>query len=134
MRLEDKASEIELIAKAFQTISKEISYEGLVKVLLNGALGYCGAARGAVPLSEKGKLLDKADADMGVGIAPTSRVRIFDALYTTKGDGLGIGLSICRKIVAVHGGRLWVEENTTHGATFTFTLPLRQSVQMSGSH
>jgi len=70
-------------------------------------------------------------ADTGVGIAPASRERIFDALYTTKGDGLGIGLSICRKIVAVHGGRLWVEENTTHGATFTFTLPLRQSVQMS---
>jgi C4-dicarboxylate-specific signal transduction histidine kinase len=72
-------------------------------------------------------------ADTGVGIAPASRERIFDALYTTKGDGLGIGLSICRKIVAVHGGRLWVEENTTHGATFTFTLPLRQSVQMSGN-
>ncbi|WMT77026.1 ATP-binding protein [Bradyrhizobium sp. Ash2021] len=72
MRLENKASEIELIAKAFQAISRE------------------------------------------------------------KGDGLG--LSICRKIVAVHGGRLWMEENTTHGATFTFTLPLRQSVQMSRSH
>jgi signal transduction histidine kinase len=73
-------------------------------------------------------------ADTGVGIAPTSRERIFDALYTTKDDGLGIGLSICRKIVAGHGGRLWVEENTTHGATFTFTLPLRQSTQMSGRH
>jgi len=72
--------------------------------------------------------------DTGVGIAPASRERIFDALYTTKGDGLGIGLSICRKIIAVHGGRLWVEENTMQGATFTFTLPLRQSVQMPESH
>jgi C4-dicarboxylate-specific signal transduction histidine kinase len=73
-------------------------------------------------------------ADTGVGIASTSRERLFDALYTTKGDGLGLGLSMCRKIVAVHGGRLWLEENTTHGAIFTFTLPLRQSMPMSGSN
>ena len=131
MRLENEASEIELIAKAFQAISREISYEGLARALLTAALGYCGAARGAVLLKEKGGLLDKADADTGVGIAPTSRERIFDVLYTTKGDGLG--LSICRKIVSVRGGRLWVEENTTHAATFTFTLPLRPSAQTSGS-
>ncbi len=74
-----------------------------------------------------------AIADTGVGIASASRERLFDALYTTKVDGLGLGLSICRKIVAVHGGRLWVDENTAHGATFTFTLPLRQSVPMSGA-
>lgn len=65
-------------------------------------------------------------ADTGVGIAPASRDRLFDSLYTTKPDGLGLGLSICRKITAVHGGRLWVEENTPNGATFTFTLPVRQ--------
>jgi C4-dicarboxylate-specific signal transduction histidine kinase len=73
-----------------------------------------------------------AIADTGVGIASASRERLFDALYTTKGDGLGLGLSICRKIITVHGGRLWVTENTTHGATFTFTLPLRQSIRMPG--
>jgi signal transduction histidine kinase len=72
--------------------------------------------------------------DTGVGIASSSRERIFDALYTTKGDGLGLGLSICRKIIAVHGGRLWVEENTTHGATFVFILPLRRSGSRSGSN
>ncbi|GLR90872.1 ATP-binding protein [Bradyrhizobium iriomotense] len=70
-------------------------------------------------------------ADTGIGIASTNRERLFDALYTTKGDGLGLGLSICRKIIAVHGGRLWVEENTAHGATFTFTLPLRPSATVS---
>jgi signal transduction histidine kinase len=69
--------------------------------------------------------------DTGVGIDPASRERLFDALYTTKCEGLGLGLSICRKIVNAHGGRLWVEKNTTHGATFAFTLPLRQSVQLS---
>jgi signal transduction histidine kinase len=73
-----------------------------------------------------------AIADTGVGIDPANSERLFDALYTTKGEGLGLGLSICRKIIAVHGGRLWLEETTTHGATFTFTLPLRQSVRTSG--
>jgi signal transduction histidine kinase len=75
-----------------------------------------------------------AIADTGVGVDSASKERLFDALYTTKGDGLGLGLSICRKIIAVHGGRLWVEENTSLGATFTFTLPLCQSVRMSGSN
>jgi signal transduction histidine kinase len=73
-----------------------------------------------------------AIADTGVGIDRANSERLFDALYTTKGEGLGLGLSICRKIIAVHGGRLWLEETTTHGATFTFTLPLRQSVRTSG--
>jgi signal transduction histidine kinase len=73
-------------------------------------------------------------ADTGVGIDSTSVERLFDALYTTKGDGLGLGLSICRKIIAVHGGRLWVEENKPHGATFTFTLPLSQSTTASASN
>jgi signal transduction histidine kinase len=75
-----------------------------------------------------------AIADTGVGIDARSRERLFDALYTTKGEGLGLGLSICRKIITVHGGRLWVEKNTTHGSTFTFALPLRQSTQMSRSN
>ena len=62
MRLENETSELELIAQAFRAISKEISYEGLAKALLKAALGYSGAARGAVLLSEGGELLAKADA------------------------------------------------------------------------
>jgi signal transduction histidine kinase len=74
-------------------------------------------------------------ADTGIGINPVDRERLFDAFFTTKGDGLGLGLglSICRKIVTVHGGRLWVEENITHGTTFIFVLPLRRSILQSGS-
>jgi C4-dicarboxylate-specific signal transduction histidine kinase len=64
--------------------------------------------------------------DTGTGVDPANRERLFDALYTTKGSGLGLGLSICRKIVAAHGGRLWIEESTMDGAAFTFVLPLRQ--------
>jgi signal transduction histidine kinase len=72
--------------------------------------------------------------DTGTGVDPANRERLFDALYTTKGSGLGLGLSICRKIVAAHGGRLWIEESTVYGTAFTFVLPLRQSIRMSGSN
>ena len=73
-------------------------------------------------------------ADTGVGIDSANRERLFDALYTTKGEGLGLGLSICRKIVSAHGGRLWAEKKDTPGATFTFALPLRRSVQLPRSN
>jgi signal transduction histidine kinase len=66
-------------------------------------------------------------ADTGVGIHPSARERLFDALYTTKDGGLGIGLSICRKIIDAHGGRLWAEQNAKLGATFSFVIPIRQS-------
>jgi len=69
-------------------------------------------------------------SDTGIGINSADRDRLFDAFYTTKGSGLGLGLSICRKIVTVHGGRLWVE-GTAHGTTFAFVLPFRQSVRLS---
>jgi signal transduction histidine kinase len=61
--------------------------------------------------------------DSGPGIDPERREQIFDAFYTTKSTGLGMGLSICRCIIGAHGGRLWVDENQPRGAVFQFTLP-----------
>jgi len=62
--------------------------------------------------------------DSGPGIDPANLERIFDALYTTKPDGLGIGLSICRTIVEAHGGKLSATTAVPHGAIFQFTLPV----------
>ena len=49
--------------------------------------------------------------------------RVFEAFYTTKSSGVGMGLSICRSIIDAHGGRLWAEANEPRGAVFQFTLP-----------
>jgi C4-dicarboxylate-specific signal transduction histidine kinase len=62
--------------------------------------------------------------DSGPGLAPASLERVFDAFYTTKSDGMGMGLSICRSIVDAHGGRIWASQEAGQGATFQFTLPL----------
>jgi len=61
--------------------------------------------------------------DSGPGLAPEALERLFDAFYTTKPGGLGLGLSICRSIIEAHGGRLWANANVPHGAIFEFTVP-----------
>ncbi|MEH2482364.1 PAS domain S-box-containing protein [Nitrobacteraceae bacterium AZCC 2146] len=61
--------------------------------------------------------------DSGPGFAPADLNRVFEAFYTTKPDGLGFGLSICRSIIDAHNGRLWASANLPRGASFQFALP-----------
>jgi PAS domain S-box-containing protein len=61
--------------------------------------------------------------DAGVGVDPLGVNKLLDAFYTTKSDGMGIGLSISRSIIERHGGRLWAEPNDGPGATFSFSIP-----------
>jgi len=61
--------------------------------------------------------------DTGPGIDPMQLERIFEAFYTTKSSGVGMGLAICRSIIVAHGGRLWAEANEPRGAVLQFTLP-----------
>ncbi len=61
--------------------------------------------------------------DTGPGIASEDCERIFESFYTTKADGMGIGLSICRSIIEANGGRLWAGPHQPRGAIFRFTLP-----------
>jgi signal transduction histidine kinase len=61
-------------------------------------------------------------ADTGTGVRTQHVDRIFNPLFTTKPDGMGMGLSICKAIIEAHDGRLWVSPNTPHGTVFQFTL------------
>jgi C4-dicarboxylate-specific signal transduction histidine kinase len=65
--------------------------------------------------------------DSGPGPDPKSLDRLFEAFYTTKTHGLGLGLAISRRIIEAHGGRLWATANTPRGAVFQFTLPVGDS-------
>jgi signal transduction histidine kinase len=64
------------------------------------------------------------DSGSGLGLAPDSRARVFEAFYTTRQSGLGMGLSISKSIVEAHGGRISAMPNSPHGAIFQFWLPL----------
>ena len=73
---------------------------------------------------ENGELL-VAVSDSGIGLPKADPERIFEAFFTTKPDGTGMGLSISRRIIESHGGRLWASANAGRGATFQFTLPMK---------
>jgi PAS domain S-box-containing protein len=71
--------------------------------------------------------------DSGPGIDPENLDRVFDAFYTTKSSGVGMGLSICRSIIEAHGGRLWADANEPRGVVFRFALPSAENKLMNGS-
>jgi PAS domain S-box-containing protein len=85
--------------------------EGPRELLIRTVKGEAGDVRVAV-------------RDWGPGVAPAELERLFQAFYTTKPSGLGLGLSICRSIVEAHRGRLWASASAPRGATFQFTLPI----------
>jgi signal transduction histidine kinase len=71
---------------------------------------------------EEGYLLVQV-RDGGTGIDPAHMRQLFKSFFTTKANGMGMGLSICRSIIEAHGGRIWASANTGPGATFHITLP-----------
>jgi len=82
---------------------------------------------------DEGERVRLSVQDVGVGFDPQSVDRLFDAFYTTKGDGMGIGLSVSRSIIESHHGRLWAALNDGPGATFSFSIP-RVSGPETASH
>jgi signal transduction histidine kinase len=77
-----------------------------------------------IATSLNGEKVEISVEDAGEGIAAENIERVFDAFFTSKPNGVGIGLAISRSIVEDHGGRLWVSSNPDRGVTFRFTLPL----------
>jgi PAS domain S-box-containing protein len=99
----------------------------LLNLILNAAEAMGSVEEGARELlisteqDQTGALV--AVRDSGPGIDTEHLDRVFDAFYTTKSGGTGMGLSICRSIIHAHGGKLWAEANEPRGAVFQFTLP-----------
>ena len=79
--------------------------------------------RARAELDSEGSAVRIAVVDHGVGFSVGEAERLFQAFYTTKAHGMGLGLAICRSIVESHGGRLWAERNHGPGATLSFRLP-----------
>jgi signal transduction histidine kinase len=78
--------------------------------------------RASVELCPDGMLLTRV-ADTGTGIGEAYTDRVFDHLFTTKAEGVGLGLPICKSIVEAHGGRISMKANAPFGTVFSFTLP-----------
>jgi PAS domain S-box-containing protein len=78
-----------------------------------------------------GKNIQLTVRDTGIGFAPDAAHRLFESFYTTKGDGMGIGLSISRSIIEAHGGRLWASANDGPGSSFAFSIPHDYSTELT---
>ncbi|MDY0356210.1 MAG: PAS domain S-box protein [Sedimentisphaerales bacterium] len=105
---------------------------GIQQVTLNLVRNALDAMNGATSVrsltlatrpADGGDGIEIAVADTGRGLPSQLTERVFDSFFTTKNEGLGIGLSLSRRIVEAHGGRLWAEANEDSGAVFRFTLP-----------
>jgi two-component system, LuxR family, sensor kinase FixL len=73
-----------------------------------------------------GRCARRGQARLAPGILHAHLPRIFDAFFTTRPDGIGLGLTVCRTIVNAHRGRFWAENNADRGASFHIVLPLRE--------
>jgi signal transduction histidine kinase/integral membrane sensor domain MASE1 len=112
------------------------NYVRLKQVILNLVMNACDAMddvagdKRVVTIATRARpdagSVEISVTDGGPGIVPGDEERIFAPFFTTKDQGVGLGLSICRSIVDAHGGRLWAE-NVTGGATFRFTVPCVES-------
>jgi PAS domain S-box-containing protein len=103
----------------------------MLNLMLNAfeAMKDCAAAEREVKLRvarENAGSIQVVVSDRGTGLSRDKLDKIFQPFYTTKREGLGMGLSICRSIIQAHGGRLWAENNRDHGATFYFTVPIAE--------
>jgi PAS domain S-box-containing protein len=104
--------------------------QALMNLMLNGieAMGdTTGELSIKSQLGEDGRMLISV-SDTGMGLPPGDADQIFNAFFTTKSQGTGLGLAITRSIVESHGGRIWATANSGPGATFQFTLPIREAV------
>jgi len=113
--------------QVIKVIGDRIQLQQVLLNLIANAIDSMAGQEDSRILCVKSEVLDSgimvAVADSGKGIASQDVGRIFNPLFTTRPDGMGMGLSICRSIIEAHDGQLWVVANTPRGAVFQFVLP-----------
>ena len=91
-----------------------------------------GAGEILISAATAGDFVQITVADTGPGLAPNVVNQLFQAFVSTKRDGMGLGLSICRTIIEGHGGRIWAEARPSGGTLFHFTVPLAVTENIDG--
>ena len=120
----------ELVADLPQVMGDRVQLQQVLMNLMNNgidAMKEVAATRELALKSQRagnGELMVSV-SDTGVGLPPQQADQIFNAFFTTKVDGTGMGLRISRSIVESHGGRLWAANNSPRGASFHLTLPTK---------
>ncbi len=122
-KLERTRVRLELESPSQAIIADKVQIQQVLLNLVRNALEATGGA-GSLTISAHtvGDLVEFAVADDGPGLSEEIKKRLFEAFVTTKKDGMGVGLSICRTIIEAHGGKLWAESNAGKGTVFRFTL------------
>jgi PAS domain S-box-containing protein len=124
----------ELAADLRQTVGDPVQLQQVMMNLIMNGIDAMKSEEGMRELAINSRLLENEDilvsiSDTGVGLPPQQADQIFNAFFTTKLHGTGMGLRISRTIIESHGGRLWAEDNSPRGARFHFTLPTRIEAQ-----
>lgn len=123
----DLRSELDIADDARRVVMDRIQIQQvLINLMRNAiqAMAQQSRQRLAVSARRCGQQVEVAVADSGPGLSPQARSRLFQPFNTTKADGLGVGLSLCRSIIEDHGGTIWAEDGAVGGTVFRFTLPV----------
>ncbi|WP_454716689.1 PAS domain-containing sensor histidine kinase [Caulobacter segnis] len=122
-------TQIEARTIAIQGDSTQLQ-QVVLNLIMNAVEAMSGAATGASRLTVCAEIRDGeaivSVADTGPGLGTDDPDRLFEAFTTTKTEGIGMGLSICRSIIEAHNGRIWAANNGARGSVFSFTLPLAE--------
>ena len=132
LRKHEVAAHVELTASMPMILGDQVQLQQVILNLVLNSIEAMMAVQNRPRALRVTSVLNGADElqvslhDTGVGLDPSSADRIFDAFFTTKPSGTGMGLSICRSIVEAHGGRICALSGIPHGAIFQFSLPTHQ--------
>jgi signal transduction histidine kinase len=128
----DVVAETELAVLAKPVFGDRVLLQQVIlNLIMNGIEAIDATAQRRRRITVRSRLGDSGEvwvtiSDTGIGLAQTGTEKIFESFYTTKPDGIGMGLSICRSIMEAHHGRLWASDGSPHGSEFHFTLPVFQ--------